>query len=543
MNVFDDFEGLLSNVSNVEEPLLLRDIREFAEKHREVVIKTFSRLFENPGLDIQLKYLVLKSMGELKYNEFVPIINDILSVESDEQLIYEAITSLTAIGSFTAYRVMVDFLFKNKKADFTEKIERSLRDIFIKNPLAYHFDVFYRDRGEVSSIEKSGDFLIKHLSDQHLQDILHVINSRYYKIRVQLLRILKERPNSIFYANIFYYFKDNFNNVDDNLFLMLSEALVVNASVSKAKKKIFHTLKEFVNQMEEEKKNIFCILLLKLNSRELIRCIADIYPQLDLHQKILVFNNLNPDDYIYYREFIRELFINENNETLLSKIVEILIRTNEFKYLFAALDAEKGLRKTKLLAMILEHEPKEIDFYIQAYVTPSQDNHILYLSVEYLLRYAADNYFNLIKRIFFSGVSPEIKILIIGSIKRWNILNQKVFIEAIFKNLNVITEFKKDFLFSLLDVLNEKLFDEEFEEKILHQILVMMEESPEEELVHFIYFFDKYQINSLNEKYLIIDELRLIHNTLLKSSSNQNLVRTVHILMKKIEKKTRLKKV
>ncbi|NIO82303.1 MAG: hypothetical protein GTN68_17295 [Candidatus Aminicenantes bacterium] len=543
MNVFDDFERILSNFSSVEEPLLLRDIREFAEKHRDVVIKTFSVLFKNPGLDIQLKYLVLKSMGELKFDEFVPIINDILYAETNEQLIYEAVTSLTAIGSFSAYRVMVDFLIKNKKADFTEKIERSLRDIFIKNPLAYHFDVFYRDRGEVSSIEKSSEFLIKHLPHEHIQDILHVINSRYYKIRFQLLRILKEKPNSIFYANIFHYFKENYNKVDDDLFLMLSEALVVNASVSKAKTKIFQTLKEFVNQMEEDKKKIFCILLLKLNSRELIHCVADIYPQLDLHQKILVFNNLDPDDYIYYREFIRELLINENNETLLSKIVAILIRANEFNYLFAALDAEKGLRKTKLLAMILEHEPKEIDFYIQAYVTPSQDNRILYLSVEYLLRYAADNYFDLIKRIFFSGVSPEIKILIIGSVKRWNGFNQKVFMEAIFKNLNVITEFKKDFLFSLLDVLNEKPFDEEFEEKILYQILVMMEESPEEEMVNFIYFFDKYEINSLNEKDLIIDELRLIHNTLLKSSSNQNLVRMIHILMKNIEKKNRLKKV
>jgi hypothetical protein len=81
MNVFGDFERILSNFSSVEEPLLLRDVREFAEKHRDVVIKTFSALCKNPGLDVQLKYLVLKSMGELKYDEFVPIINDTLYAE------------------------------------------------------------------------------------------------------------------------------------------------------------------------------------------------------------------------------------------------------------------------------------------------------------------------------------------------------------------------------------------------------------------------------------------------------------------------------
>ena len=90
--------------------------------------------------------------------------------------------------------------------------------------------------------------------------------------------------------------------------------------------------------------------------------------------------------------------------------------------------------------------------------------------------------------------------------------------------------------------MNAKVFDEESEEKILNRVLVLMEEAPAEELVNFVYFFDKYEISRPEDSQLIIDEFRLIQNTLLKSSSEQNLVRMIHVLIKNIERKMTLKK-
>lgn len=543
MNIFDNFDAILAEFNKRDEPLFLRDIREFAEIHKHVVVKTFSLLLRNPDLNIQLKYLVLKSIGELKFNELVPFLKESLHNEKKIQIINETVNSLTVIGSFSAYKVVVDYLLKHQEAEFTEKIERYLRDLFVKNPLAYHFDVFYRNRGNTTNIEKSADFLIARLPQEYVSDILSAINSRYYNIRLGVLRLLSAKPRPTYYANIYNFFKVHYKDVDNQLFLVLCDALVNCANISKARSKIFEGLKAYVAEMTGIKKKVFCITLMKMSNKELIHYISAVYPQLNYDRKMLVFDNLNAKEYNHYMEFIRGLLTVENNETLLERVVGILLQANEIEFLFATVNAESGLRKSKILGMILDHDPKDIDEYMRFYVNPDQDDRILYMAVQYLLRYAADANFKLIKSTFFSGASTDIKTLIIRSVNRWDSFNQKVFMEAVFKDLKVISGFRKDFLLSLLGVMNEKVFDVELEDKILNRVLVMMEEAPEEELVNFIYFFDKYRINNDRDRDLIIDELRLWQNTLLKTGSDQNLVRMLHVLVKNIENKPKTKKV
>ena len=58
----------------------------------------------------------------------------------------------------------------------------------------------------------------------------------------------------------------------------------------------------------------------------------------------------------------------------------------------------------------------------------------------------------------------------------------------------------------------------------------------------FVYFFEKYKINNRRDGKLIINEFRLIRNTLLKSGSEQDLVRMIHVLIENIERKMTLKK-
>ncbi len=543
MTPFDHFEQLLTDFNRVEEPLFLKDVKEFAEKYPDVVTKTFSILLKNENLNIQLKYLVLKSLGEIKSPGLIPALRDTLKRENKVQIISEAINSLAALDSLPAYKVIIEFWQKHRDAEFKEKIERTLKMLFSKNHLVYHFDVFYRDRGNVGNLEKSSEFLIRHLPEEYIKDLLSAVGSHFHHIRYETLRILKSRPHSTFYSAIYYLFKEQAQKADDAFFLLMSEALVANASLSIARQKIFQKLKGHLQELKGNKRNVFNIVLLKLNTREILPHIMEMYPQLDFERKSMLLEYLNPDDYIHYRNFIRRLLRVEDNQSLLEKIVDILVRANEFKYLFEILESENGVRRLKLLGMILERDPREIHRYVKDYVTPAQDNQILYLSLEYLLRHAADKYFDLIKDIFFSGVSPGIKILVLHNTGKFDPNHQKLLMETIFDDLQVIRDFRKDFLFSLLGVMNEKVFDDELEEKILSRVLVLMEEAPEREIVNFIYFFDKYKIDNERDCQLIIDELCLIRNTLLKSASDQNLVRMIHVLIKNIERKMTLKKV
>jgi hypothetical protein len=542
MTPFDRFDLILSDFHRVEEHVFLNHVREFAREHPKVVIKSFSGLLKKQGINLQLKYLVLKSIRELKYPQLIPALKETLNQEDKAQIISETVNSLAAIGTLPAYKAIAGLLKKKESSDFKKKLEQALKTIYSRDQLVYHFDVFFRDRGTLGSIDKSTEFLIKHLPEENIKELLPGLTSRFSKIRRGTLQILRNRPNPIYYSTIYYYFKENAPTADEELFLLMSEALINCASLSNAKIKIFEKLKLQLEQLKGEKRNVFGIVLLKLNTREIIPHLVKIYPGLNLDLKLLLLEHLNPNDYLYYMEFIRQLLRSEDNQNILAKIVGILIYTKDFKYLFASIDIEKGGKKHKLLNMALEHEPKGIHHYLEKYVTPSQENQILQLSLDWLVRHDADNCFDLVNGIFFSGVSNDIKILILQNIHKFAPQNQQLFLESIFKDTTVIRDFKKDFLISLLGVMNAKVFDEESEEKILNRVLVFMEEASIEELVHFVYFFDRYEINNRQDGELIIKEFRLIQDTLLKSTSEQELARMIHFLIKDIERKITQKK-
>lgn len=542
MGIVDDFDLLLAEFNKVEERFFIRRINEFAGEHKDVVTRTYSLILKDENINIQLKYLVLKSMGELKYKEFVSMLQELLKREDKVQIIYEAVNSLVRINTLSAYKAIVLFIRENPNAEFIRYIEEKLKEFFEKNKLIYHFDVFYRNRGEVRGVDTSSDFLIKYLPENYIKDIIPALSSKFYRIRYEVLRVLKSKPNPLYYSPIYNYFKAFAKTTDEPFFLMLSEALVINASLSKLGKKIFPTLKRHISELGPDKKIVFSITLLKLNTKDMIDEITAIFPRLGYEWKLLVFDNLRREEYGCYLNFIRGLLPAEDNEELLSRLIEILIYARDYGFLFDTLKTERMPRRELLMGIIMDFDPPDIHFFVKEYVDGKQSDAVLSLSLEYLLRHTADEYFELAKSVFFSGVNYRVKTLIIRNLAKFSPFNRKVFMEAVFKDIGVIRRFKKDFLFSLLGVLNEKKFDREFEELVLSKVLILMEESAVDEIINFIYFFDKYEIENLKDMGLIIDEFRMIQNTILKSGGTDDLVRMIHVLIKNMEKRVRGKK-
>jgi hypothetical protein len=278
-----------------------------------------------------------------------------------------------------------------------------------------------------------------------------------------------------------------------------------------------------------------------LNTPAMIDEVISVYPQLSFNGKMLVFENLKREEYGCYLAFIRQLLTSENNDDLLARIIESLIYAKDFEYLFQVVGGERKLRMDKLLEIIMEFDPPGIDGYVKDYVSPDMSTKVISLSMEYILRHAADDYYDMVKNVFFSGTASEIKTLIIRHLNKFSPFNQKQFMESVFDDIKVIGRFKKDFLFSMLGVMNEKKFNKEFESLILNRILILMEEARIDDIINFIYFFDKYEINNDEDMTLIIEELRLIQNTVLKSSNKGDLARMIHVLIKNMEKKARIK--
>ncbi|MCP4215305.1 MAG: hypothetical protein GY765_11655 [bacterium] len=541
MSIFNDFDAILSDYNKIEERFFLVKINAFAESNREVVFKSFSILLRSQKLNIQMKYLVLKSIGDLKYKEFVPLLGGMLEKEDKVRIVYEIVNSLVAIDTLPAYKMIVRFIRSHNGAAYIVHIEERLKDFFSKNKLIYHFDVFYRNRGDVKSIDLSSDFLIENLPEDNIKDILPAISSHYYKIRYEILRVLKNRPNPLYYAGIYTYFKKNAGEMDETLFLVLCEAMIVNASQSRVGKKVYPALKNHLRELEDVKRNILAIILLRLDTPDMMGFIRTFFQNLGVRWKLLVFDNLVIEEYKSYLDFVRVLLVEEDNEELLARVLEVLIYAGDYEHLFRVLEDERPLRKEMLLGLILEFDPPGIEEYLRYYIDPSRDNKILKLALEYIMRHAADDFYDMVGKVFFAGVSQNIKMLVARNLPRFSIENRQRFVETIFEDMGVVREFKKDFLFAMLAIMNEKKFTLQFEDKILNRVLIMLEESPADDIVNFIYFFDKYQLNSSSDMALVIEEFRMIQNTLLKSSDRGDLVRMIHVLIKNIEKRERLK--
>ncbi len=543
MGIIDDFDLLLAKFNRVEEWVFLGEIADFAAKHKDVVIRTFGLLIKEKKLNIQLRYLVLKSMGNLKFLEFIPMLRESLRREKKVQLIYTAVDSLVRINTLESYKVIIYLLQSRHNDDYRAHVEDSLKTFFNTNKVIFHFDVFYRDRGDVKGIDRSADFLIKYLPEDYVKDLLPAIGSHHEVIRREVLRVFKSKPNAAYYSALYNSFRDSAEKCDDVTFLLLAETLIVNASISRAAGQIFERLKEHASVLSGGKRIIFSILLLRMNTPEMIDEVIRFYHKLTLDGKLLIYENIQREAHDKYIAFLRELLKEEDHEAALAKIIEILIYARDFHYFFSVVKDARPARRGKLLDIMLEFDPPGIDSYLKKYVYPDQDDHVLRLALEYILRHTADEYYELIRDLFFAGVSVGVKSLIIRNFNRVAAINRKQFLEQIFEDIAVIMPFKKDFLFSLVVTLNEKFLDRPFEEKVLNRVLVMLEEAGLEEIVNFIYFFDKYEVARAEDVNLIFDEFHMIQNTILKSDAPDadDLVRMIHTLIKNIEKRVRQK--
>ncbi|MCU0284907.1 MAG: HEAT repeat domain-containing protein [Acidobacteria bacterium] len=168
MEIFEDFKWLLSNFNKIDERIFLGNINDFAEKNKEKAVKIYAGLLKDENINTHLKYLTLKSIGKLKYQEFIPIIRQVLNKGEKIQIIHAAADCLVRINTIEAYKTLALYLRENPASDFKMPVEESLHELFRKNRLLYHFDVFYRDReteNEIKHVEKSSEFLVKNLPD------------------------------------------------------------------------------------------------------------------------------------------------------------------------------------------------------------------------------------------------------------------------------------------------------------------------------------------------------------------------------------------
>ncbi len=478
--------------------------------------------------------MLLKIVGVLKFQSFIPLLSHLLNKEDKVRIISEILNSVTNIISIESYKLLVTFFSNPKNKNYLPKFNGYLKMFYAKSPLIYHFDLFYRDRGDVKNIELSTNYLINNLDETYVKDLLPAIYSKYKTISFEALRLFEKKPGSLFYNSINDLFLTKYE--EDNLYYkQLVKTLFNNVLVSPHKKKISVKLKDQLKILSHKRKNYFIVFLLKLDTETIINKALTIYKELEIDEKILFFNNLDANKYMFYTEFIKNKFIEEVNDKILLRIIFIFMINNEYEFVFHTTMKQKGARREKLLNLIIETGKKNLSDYFSKFLTLKEDNNILQNVIAYIMNDKPDVYYKDIISILFSGIDLKIKQKIIRSIKFFNTSNVKKVIKNILDQPNVLSFIEKDFLLMLISLQEKNTFDGLLLEQLLNYILKMMEEARQEDIINFIFFFDSFEFTKQEHKTLIIDEFKMIQKTLLRSPENDNLVSMIYKLIPKLD--------
>jgi len=529
----EKLNSIIKDYKLLEENIFIGRISDIALENKNLVISKLQAILDDDKTGIHLKYLIIKLTGILKYQKFIPILTKLLVKEDKDRMIGEILNSLSNIINIESYKTVTAFFSEPKNKIHLPKFNTYLKVFYGKSPLIYHFDVFYRERGDVNNIDISSKYLITHLEQTYVKNILPAIFSKYDNISLEALKILEKRPGTLFYKNIDELFKSRYKQCSQIYFRQMTRALLENSIISPHKKKLYIKLKNYLNELQGDKKSYFIMLLLKLDTKKILSQAVSIYNQLPIEDKLSFLNNLEPALYPIYGNFIRDLLIKEVNEDILIKVISIIMLNKEFDFLFEIAEKQRGVKREYFISMIIETGTGGLSHYMKSFLSLSESNTIIIFAIGYIMNDSPDTYYNEIANLLLSGVALEIKQRVLRNIKKFNDENTVKIINSILENKTVLKKLEKDFLLLIIVLQERELFDGKLLEFILNKVLLMMEEAEPEQIVNFIYFFDSFEVKNNAHKKLIIDELKMIQNTLLKSSKNDNLVNMIYKLIKK----------
>ena len=294
-------------------------------------------------------------------------------------------------------------------------------------------------------------------------------------------------------------------------------------------------MKSLIPSQLDARKTYFILHLLHLDMADLFEEALLIYPDLNLEEKVVFFDNLDNEKYPVYSQFIRNQIQHETKEEILFKIIRILLANREYDLIFDTAFRMKGTRREILVNLIIEAEESGLSQYFARFLSLTEMNAVLVASIGYIMSQEPDEFYVEIHKILFSGVERQIKQKIIRNIKHFNSRNRKRILRQILSHAIVLKGIEKDFLLMIIALQDEEILDASMLDKLLNKVLTMMEETDPENLVNFIYFFDSFKVNTDEHRLFIIEELKMVQNTLFRSNADDTLVNLIYKLVRKME--------
>lgn len=528
--------SLLERFNRLEEEPFLRALGEVVAAERAAAAAEFAVLLGAAEISVQLKYLLLKGIQSFPGDDFLPAVERTLASETRARLILESLTALWRIGSIPAYKSLARFAASPSAAPLAERVQEARRQFLERHPLVYHFDVFFRRRAEVKNPESSANYLAEHLADEYFRDILPAVESPEESLAAAALLLLRRRPQPAVLPFVVRFFRTRAAALAPLLFRRAAETLTTLARSSPIRDAVFSGLSEMLPRLDEEKRRLLSILLLQLDTAAQMAVLAQHYDGFSLEEKLLFLDSFDLDQAPRFLDFARRLLRSEDHPDLLRRIVRWLEAGRDWEHFFRQAAAATPARRKCLLGLVLENSPAGIAAFLTPYLEHPDDDALLLSVVEYILEHEANSHFDSLFRILHGGAGDDVKDRIAARVGVFSAENGQRIIRSLVEERRGGAAAARRALYTILRFREMVQADPKWEEWLLDRILVRMEEAESEALVHYVHFFDKYRFPRPEQTALIVAELKLIQNTLLRSSDPQQLVKTIHLLIHRLER-------
>ncbi len=536
VNILDKIDFVLSEFNKVEELKFINNLKELYYQDKNILINRLKNLLLDEKLNIHLKYLIIRFINDVNEVGYFDTLKELLFREDKIMIINEILQYFVNQNSLKSFKTIKQYKKTDMARDNILKINGFLNAMYSKNPLIYHFDVLLSQK-RVKKLEVSTNYLISNIKKGELDELVYVLNELDKEYAIEVLKILVHYPDKVYYKFILQYAESNIYSANYDDFKIIAKALINSGMRIKSKNDVFKMLKEILLKLDDKKLIYFAILMLKINTKAMIKTIIKFYGKLTIEEKLLFLDSLDLKEKDSYMNFLKDLVIKENNKDLIKRLIYVFVKNNEINFLFENLSLMSNVKRNQIVSSIIEEGIVGLDEYMIKILNTDLEDNLLKLIVQYLIKYSPNKYIKKFIELFFSGIGIEIKEIIIKNIPNLNSKNLNEFVKKLNENVECLLNFKKYYLISILKVLKDNKLDENYHNELIRNILILLEESEVDEIVDFIYFFDNYDIKDRKLAKLIIDEFRMIENTLLISSNDNELVRMIYVLIRKIRKK------
>ncbi len=538
MDALTAFHTLLVNRTLFDDEAFLRRLSELSEHGGTALTAEVARLLAVPRLHAHVKYLLLKHAQRHPEALFVPAACRVVEHDPRVRLRSEAMAVLGRVATPAAYRELARYA-DGAVEEGRGRAAEILAETLSANPLLFHYDVFWRPQRGRKNLSASADFLARQLPEEDLIPLLASISPPLREITGAAWQLFAARGSGPLFPSLLKVFLGWQQNLPEAIFLEAARAVVGAAADSGFRAKACATLTRFASELPEPQRLLLQILLLRLDTPALLPGLAGRYDDLPPGTKTLFLECLDPAASEVTGNFAAHQLAGEDDPDRLARLVRLVLSQGEagLEILFRRLSREMALRRGIMLEAAIEASPPGIDRFLIPLLSGETDPHILRAALDPLLKSPADDLLPPLEQLLGSGAEAEVKSLIVRRLPRFSLSGQKRLALFLTDRFPMEREVRKDLLISLLEVLNRPGLDEEVFSRLVERVLLMMEDASLDEIVQFVYFFDRLVIPPFANIALIQGELRMMQNTLLQAGDPVGLVGKIHLLLHRLENK------